>query len=1051
MKRALGTLCALTLGIQLALAAEPAQVDIVAFEAGAPLAQVAVFVDDVGRGTTNADGAAYLTLDPGKHVIVLRRGETELLRYELNVVEGESDELIVTIGADGTAQVALESSHQGKVVGTAGPETPSGPPGTLAGRVVDSESRKPVIGARVFVSGTPVDARTNENGEYNITLSPGTYSVSVVAADYSTQTIDLIEVKSEQESGKDIELTPSGLDLPEFIVLEPYVEGSLAAFVEEKRTTSAVADILGAEQISRAGDSDAAGALKRVTGLTLVDGKYVYVRGLGERYSSILVNGAQVPSPNPTRRVVPLDLFPTDILQGVVIQKSFSPEMPGEFGGGTIQLRTKSFPESFLLRVQVGLGYLDGTTFEDGLRYEGGDTDWLGYDDDTRKLPESIQEGLAEFGQIVPAGPFNPNGFTPQEIEVFGEDLSDVWDVEQESIDPNFGGAVSIGDSREVWDGIRLGYLGSVRYAQTWDTSEESRATYGALSEDEIAQTQGFERTQTERNIDLSAYLSLGAEIGESHRLNFNSILLRQTSDEAQIDEGFDDSPDLVSRFFTLEWEENQLKTYQVGGEHAFPVLWNLGFNWNYTTSDARRYAPNARRYRYDRVGDTEDSPYRYSSRVDNNQVVFSDLRDTADSIDAGLQLPVALGDQSSVKFFAGLSQLDRDRDSEIRRFKFVGQSTIPTDQLFGSLEDIFSDDNIRPDGIVLTEETRNTDTYTAVQTLDGLYVNADLNWRDLFRFNVGMRQEKLDQTVTTFNNVAPETIVSRSVIETDDKLPSASATWWINQDSQLRAIYAETVSRPDFRELSDAPFTDPELDAESIGNPNLVPAALKNYDLRYEYYFSPTEVASVAAFYKDLTTPIERTIQPSTGTLVTYYNAAAAEIYGVELDVYKSLSFVGDWKPGQKTLRTWLRKVPWDDIYVGFNYAYIESSIELSPELVFQTNEERPLQGQSPYVMNFQLGYQDPGGKQEWTLLANRFGRRISQVGVNLAPDIYEEPVTQLDFVYARKLWDVWTLKVRLRNLLDPEVLFTQGSENTREYTKGRELTVTMEWRPDF
>jgi hypothetical protein len=1048
MKRALGTLCGLTLGIQLALAAEPAQVDIVAFEAGVPLAQVAVFVDDLGRGTTNDEGAAHLTLDPGKHVIVLRAGETELLRYELNVVEGESDELIVTIRPDGTAEVALESSHQGKVVGTAGPETPSGPPGTLAGRVVDSETKKPVIGARVFVSGTPVDARTNESGEYHITLSPGTYSVSVVAADYSTQTIDLIEVKSEQDSGKDIELTPSGLDLPEFIVLEPFIEGSLAAFVEEKRTTSAVADILGAEQISRAGDSDAAGALKRVTGLTLVDGKFVYVRGLGERYSSVLVNGAQVPSPDPTRRVVPLDLFPTDILQGVVIQKSFSPEMPGEFGGGTIQLRTKAFPESFLLRVQVGIGYLDGTTFEDGLRYAGGDDDPIGYDDGARKLPESVQAGLAELGQIVQETPFTP-GFTPAEIETFGEDLSDVWNTSEKSLDPNYGAAGSIGDSREFWDGIRLGYLGSVRYAHQWDTNEEFRANYAASDEDTLVQTRGLNRTQTERAVDLSAYLNLGAQIGEDHRINLTSILLRQTTDETQIDEGFDDSPDQSSRFTTLEWEENQLKTYQLGGEHAFPKLWNLGFNWLYTTSDARRYAPNTRNYRYDQVSQT-DTRYRYSSRPDNNQVTFGDLRDSADSLDAGFQLPVAIDDQSSVQFFGGISNLERDRDSVIRRFQFVGQETVGQDALFDPLEDILSDENIFPGGIELREVTRNTDTYVAEQTLDGYYLNADLNWRDLVRFNVGARQEKLDQSVTTFNIVNPEQIVSQSLLETDDILPSASATWWINQDSQLRAIYSETVSRPDFRELSDAPFTDPILDAQSIGNSNLVPTALKNYDLRYEYYFSPTEVASIAGFYKDLQQPIERTVQPSTGTLITYFNAEAAEIYGIELDVYKSLSFAGDWKASQKTLRTWLRKVPWDDIYLGFNYAYIESSIVLSPELSFQTSDDRPLQGQSPYVANFQLGYQDPGSKQEWTLLANRFGRRISQVGVNLAPDIYEEPVTQLDFVYARKLWDVWTLKLRLRNLLDPEVRFTQGVETTRELKKGREAVLTLEWRPD-
>src|SRR5690606_34701459 len=225
---------------------------------------------------------------------------------------------------------------------------------------------------------TPLDIVTDADGRYQATLPPGDYSISVIAPQFSSQTIDGIAVAAEAEVSRDIELTPAGLELPEFVVLEPFVEGSLAAFVEEKRTSSAVTDILGAEQISRNGDSDAAGALKRVTGLTLVDGKFIYVRGLGERYSSTLLNGAQIPSPDPTRRVVPLDLFPTEILSGIVVQKTYSADMPAEFGGGTIQLRTRGVPESFLLKVSGSVGYGDGTTGEEGLRYDGGDSDWTG-------------------------------------------------------------------------------------------------------------------------------------------------------------------------------------------------------------------------------------------------------------------------------------------------------------------------------------------------------------------------------------------------------------------------------------------------------------------------------------------------------------------------------------------------------------------------------------------------------------------------------------------------------------------------------------------------
>jgi outer membrane receptor protein involved in Fe transport len=1030
----------------------PAQVNVVAFDQDRPLAHAMVLVDGVRIGTLSEDGATLLTLTPGEHELVLQHDDGDVLRHRLVVVEGEVAELIATLRTDAPAEIAFESSHQGAQA-LARVAMNAAPPGRLRGRVVSSEDGNPVIGARVYVSGTPIDARTNDNGEFDITLNPGEYAISIIASDFAAQTLDRIVVRSEQPTEQNVELTPAGLELPEFVVLEPYVEGTLAAFVEERRTTSAVADILGAEQIARAGDSDAAGALKRVTGLTLVDGKYVYVRGLGERYSSVLLNGAQIPSPDPTRRVVPLDLFPTDILQGVVIQKSFSPEMPGEFGGGTIQLRTKSMPESFFLRASFTLGYLDGTSFNDGLRYDGGNRDWTGYDDDTRKLPESLQNALALRGQLIEQTPFNPNGFTPAEIERFGEDLSGNYDIREDEIGANGGAALAIGDSFRFGEDIRFGYLAAARYAQNWDSNEESRRVFAA-SDAGLVQTQGFEREETERNIDFSGFVNLGLALGEHHKFSANTILVRQTTDEAKIDQGFDDSPDQISRFLAQEWEENQLKTYQLGGEHTFTALHDLGFDWQYTTSAARRYAPNERKFRFDRVGEDDDSPFRYSSRSNNNQITFSDLDDEADAIDAALDLPFEFGETAKLSIAAGVSKLDRDRLSVIRRFQFRSLGGIGNDPgvVFDpSLDSIFGDANIRPDGFVLDEVTRNTDTYSATQALDAVFVNTDFSWRDWLRVNAGVRRERNDQQVTTFSIIDPTQVAGASGIASDDVLPAGSITWLIDQESQLRAIFAKTVSRPDFRELSQAPFTDPLLDTESIGNPDLVPTEIKNYDLRYEYYFSPTESASIALFYKDFISPIEKVLVPGTGTLVSYFNADAAEVYGVELDIYKSLGFLQRMKMLKPALKfTRAHRLPWDDIYLGFNYAKIESTIALGADQAFQTNQDRPLQGQSPYVLNFQLGYQQPEGKREATLLYNVFGKRIAQVGVEGAPDIYEEPFGQLDFVYSQKFAHGWSMRLRLKNLLDDRVEFTQGIGITREYDKGREIVLSVEWRGD-
>lgn len=308
----------------------------------------------------------------------------------------------------------------------------------------------------------------------------------------------------------------------------------------------------------------------------------------------------------------------------------------------------------------------------------------------------------------------------------------------------------------------------------------------------------------------------------------------------------------------------------------------------------------------------------------------------------------------------------------------------------------------------------------------------------------LGARDERLDQAVRTFDLVNPSIVDSESLIRTRDVLPSIAATWFVDEDSQLRAVYAETVSRPDFREVSTSPFIDPTIDTISIGNPDLVPAAIRNYDLRYEYYFSPTETASVALFGKEFTDPIERIQSPATGDVVTYTNVPKATLYGIEFDLYKSLGFVGDWDFVERLPLSW---VPWQDVYLGGNYARIESKVTLTRETAgILTNLERPLQGQSPYVANLQLGWYPEDGERELSLLYNVSGRRISEVGVFGIPDVYEEAAGQLDLVYATTLPGDFKLKLRARNLLDPKVEFTVGDEIRREYRRGRSLSVSLE-----
>ena len=812
--------------------------------------------------------------------------------------------------------------------------------------------------------------------------------------------------------------------------------GSEALYLDEKRIAPTINEALGAVQIARTGDSDAATTLKRLPGLSLIDGRHVYVRGLGERYSSVLLNGAQIPSPDFTRRVVPLDLFPTELLDGIIVQKSYSADMPGEFGGGTVMLRTRQVPRAPFFRVQGTVGYADGTTFEDGLRYHGGDRDWTGADDGARAMPGSLAAAIAGGRYLRPRSASAPGGATPAELQTYGRDLAEAgFGMYRKRIGADTGLSFGAGNSWQVGEDVRLGLIASARYSQDWETREERRNAYAASSAG-LTPIGSLVLDDTRRSIDTSGFIGFGADFGMNHHVGLTLMQLRQTDDRARISDGSVDS--VESRFFELRWTENELIARQLSGRHTFPGLHDLQIDWQYTKADAGREEPNRRNYRYDYAGEELE----YSRRSDANSTTFGLLDDGQDDASLRLAVPFDFSNGSALRVGAGVGRTRRDREATIRNFAYqlAAGSPLATEPGFLAqpIDLILHADNIRDDGFVLREVTRPTDNYFARQTLESAFLDADYSV-GRWRFMAGARREDNRQSVTTYDlgNAGLEPIVA-----SDDRahwLPAAGITYALNDDSQLRLGYSRTLSRPDFRELSNAPFTDPELDIETIGNPDLRITRIRNIDLRWEYYFSGADSVSVALFDKRFADPIEKLRVPGSSPLLELANAASARNYGIEIDLRKSLDFLGERSLFGLEAR---------DFHVGFNYARIRSSIDLDPASAsYQTNLSRPMQGQSPYVVNFQLGYD--GERHEATLLYGRFGQRISEVGVQGQPDIVEQSYDSLDAQWRYRFLPGWRLTVRLRNLLDPTLRYTQGGLDTRSYERGREASVSLEWRP--
>mgnify|MGYP001827305070 CR=1 FL=1 len=1019
------------------------------FNEGVPVRNIEILLDDELIGLTNERGVAELEIAPGIHFLELRMEDSVVLDQQVLAVEDEFAQWIVDVTGGGSAIYDVESSNPEVAASAAAAAAAAATdlaPGVIEGRLISADNQRPIENARIFISGVSGDIRSDADGRFSAEAPAGSRSISVLHSGFNTLTQDNIEVPEGGTATLDLQLTPAGSEMAEFVVIAPYISGSLASVMAERRESEGVTDVLSAEQISRAGDSDAAGALKRVTGLTLVGGRYIYVRGLGERYSSVTLNDAMIPSPDPTRRVVPLDMFPTDVIEAVVVQKTASAYLPGEFGGGTVQLRTVSFPPELTTKLSLKLGYRADTTGEEGLDYAGGGTDWLGIDDGTRDVPESMADALGDGTFLRPISFTNPNGFKPEEIELLGEDLAakSTYELLTQTIPPNFGLSGSFGNSFAFGDSNRWGFMTAFRYNNQWLKLEETRREFSAVGDGGLQLADEVDYFRTLNNIDLSLFANGGVDFGENHKIGVNAMLLRQTEDEISVSDGVEDSQ--VLRRTRFQWIENELLSFQAVGSHIFPWEdWTL--DWQYTDATAVREEPNTRNSRRD--DDDGDGIYLVSTRPDSNSQTWADLEDKLTNWSVDSTLPLEFG-RHSLALRGGLGDLKRDRDATIRTFAFQGR--IPSELRTLSYEELFTPPYIDPRILQLKESTRATDTYTASQRLESAFVNLDLTLADGdFRISAGLRQEDNFQQVITADLSNPNAPPVVGEIDQKDRLPSAAITWSYSQNAQIRAAYAESVNRPDFREMSPAPYLDPLLDLVTVGNPDLVTAGLKNYDLRWEYYFSPSESFSIAGFYKDFTNPIEKTFSSGgSARIITLQNALGAELTGVEVDYSQSLGWIEEygwlnwladfeWGP--------IGPFQWDSLYFAFNYAWIDSSVEIDTTLTTQTNPDRPLQGQSPWVVNFQIGYNNPDSPNEWTLLYNEFGERITQAGVQGQPDIYEQPFPLLDFIYKRRFAEDWRFTLKLKNLLDPKVEYTQGEETTRVFKLGREVVLELQW----
>ena len=903
--------------------------------------------------------------------------------------------------------------------------------GRLIGRVVSEETGDPIPGAQVGLETATVGALTNADGQFLIRqIPPGTHAVVVQVIGYATTRVEGVVVEPGSATTLEVGVAPEAVALEGVTARAAIDRGSTTAVLTERRAAGVVSDAIGAEQIARAPDGDAAAVLARTPGVSIVGDRDVHVRGLGGRYGSASLNGSPLPSPEPDRKTVPLDLVPSSFLESIVTTKTYSPDQPGDYAGGLVEIRTRGMPAQRILKLGLGTSYSTTASFAQGLGYDGGDYDFLAFDDGTRDLPGGL-----------PAERLTGARYTAAQLEDIGEAFSGTWGPNPVELPMAQSFSLAVGDDMELMDGdVPVGYLLAVRqstdYTNHRDLTERVFSGAGA-AEPEV----DYNGTSSTRSASLGGLFNLTVEPAPDHRVSLEGLYSRTSDDGARILTGYNHDFGTNQRNTRIRYLVQELLGGQVRGEHEVDLLGDTRVDWRGSYSIATRYEPNTREVLYRQA---DDGRYLFDTFVQSGSIFHSDLREHAYGVEVGVDVPWTVRNGAgSVSFGAAADY--KDRGAYARRFRFLPVGYVPEEVAVRQPDDLFTPETIGPSGFEIQEATFPGDNYEGDQEVLAAYGMLDVELFPRLRLVGGVRVERATQNVqpldrfTTTNQPLPP-----ARAEQTDVLPGVNLTWSATDAMKVRLAASRTLARPQFRELAPFQFTDYAGGFLTIGNPALERSRITNYDARWEWYPGLGSLVAVSGFYKRFESPIENAVLASTELLQTWVNADHAVNYGAELEVRASLA------PIAAALR---------HVEVNGNLMLVESEVvtgdSLSVFLPFgaglstlaMTGRDRPLQGQSPFVLNLGLSYDHPGQGTTLSVLYNHFGRRIDAVSGGSLPDMYEEGRGTLDLVLEQSFPNGLSARLGAESLLGSEVEFTQGDGVVRSYDRGRVLSLSVSW----
>lgn len=922
--------------------------------------------------------------------------------------------------------------------------------GKITGKIIDAKTGETLPGATAVIEGTTKGASADFDGNFSLNNVPvGKVTLIVSYISYDTKKLTGIEVKANDVTNVNVPLeTSSSQNLQEVTVTVEIAKENTAALVLMQKNNVSVSDGVSAETIKRTPDRNTADVLKRVSGVTIIEDKFVIVRGLSDRYNVSFLNNSPLPNTEADKKAFSFDIFPANMLDNILVNKTATPDMPGDFAGGIIQINTKNIPDKNFVSLSLNGGYNTITTGKEQLTYQGGKRDWLGIDDGTRDLPSETptQENFPadNISQFEAAKPFKND-----------------WAIEKSTFKPNFSTQFAIGQNIKYKERDFIGILFSLTYNNSNTFAQRTRNVYNnnATGTGESVQEEHYDLNVYGNQTLLGSILNLSFKLNENNNISLKNIYSISSDDKLiaslgnrAMNEEIPIETKINSRFF----QSSKVYSGQLSGDHYLPKLKIKG-NWVGSYGTSNRNVPNYRVTAWSRQTKLTDpnEPYLYDTIYQANVALstsgpdysgyrfYSNLDENIKSFKADFSRGFKISENLKQEIKVGGFAQTRDREFYTRQLGLTHISYMFKNSLLYLPEDqIFAQQNMGlnipseagyPDstGFKLSELTKPTDKYSATSKLFAGYLMLDTKYKEWFRVIYGVRFENFFQKVNAERIKGVPLVIERKNL---DFLPSINLIFSLNEKQNIRASYSKTVNRPEFRELAPFNWYDPETRFLLSGREDLVKCDIQNYDLRYEVYPGRGQILSASAFYKDFKNPIEIVASENASDELVFKNTPKATIIGAELEfrVIIGALFKTD---SIKFL---------NNLSVFSNLSYFKSEVSLFKPGSTTEKYTRSLQGQSPYIINAGILYNDNELGFSVGAMLNRIGERIYNVGTQNEPNRWENSRTVVDIQFGKQLWkNRMEIKFNIRDLLKQRSVIYQNNDNDTRFNKGKDYEV--------